>query len=131
MDDLNFQRWREFADTDLQAAEHLSKTMRPAPYELVCYLCQQSAEKYLKGYLILRTKEDPPHIHDLLILGKLCKKVSPEFSKILDICSELTEYGIQSKYPSKMAIEKEDVLSALQNAKNLRKFMQKQAAELF
>ncbi len=31
---------------DLRSAEHLLK-MHPVPIEIICYLCQQSAEKYL------------------------------------------------------------------------------------
>lgn len=37
--------------------------------EISCYHCQQSAEKYLKGYLVLYGK-NPPRTHDL---DELCK----------------------------------------------------------
>ncbi|MDR1324399.1 MAG: HEPN domain-containing protein [Candidatus Margulisbacteria bacterium] len=131
MDSLDPHRWREFAEMDLNAAEHLLNTMRPAPYEIICYHCQQSAEKYLKGYLILCTKAEQPHIHDLAVLCKLCEKINPLFSQIMDICSELTEYGIQPKYPLEMYVEKADALNAIQDAKNLRNFLQNHAAELF
>jgi len=36
---------------DLNTAEYL-KNMKPLPIEIICYHCQQSAEKYLKGYLV-------------------------------------------------------------------------------
>ncbi|GBR75546.1 DNA-binding protein [Candidatus Termititenax persephonae] len=130
MDSLDYRRWREFAEKDLYAAEHLLN-MHPAPYEIICYLCQQAAEKYLKGFLIARTAKEPPHIHDLAVLCKLCEKINPVFSEILYACSELTEYGVQSKYPTDMAIEKDDVLQAIQDAKTLKSFLQKQAADLF
>jgi len=35
---------------DLGTAEYL-QNMSPLPLEIICYHCQQSAEKYLKGYL--------------------------------------------------------------------------------
>jgi HEPN domain-containing protein len=30
--------------------------MHPTPVEVICYHCQQSAEKYLKGYIVLHGK---------------------------------------------------------------------------
>ncbi|GBR75550.1 DNA-binding protein [Candidatus Termititenax persephonae] len=129
-DSKNPKRWLEFANMDLSTAEHLLNK-HPTPYEIICYLCQQAAEKYLKGFLIARTAKEPPHIHDLDELCKLCKEISVDFSTVADICSELTEYGVQSKYPTDMAIEKDDVLQAIQDAKTLKSFLQKQAADLF
>jgi hypothetical protein len=46
------KQWIEIADSDLDAANHLAKNMRPAPYEIVCFHCQQAAEKYLKWFLV-------------------------------------------------------------------------------
>ncbi|WP_282433370.1 HEPN domain-containing protein [Desulfosporosinus sp. FKA] len=40
------------AETGLQSALFLLN-MHPAPLEIICYHCQQSAEKYLKGYIAL------------------------------------------------------------------------------
>ena len=131
VDSKDPKRWIEYANMDLQTAEYLAQKMRPAPYEIICYHCQQSAEKYLKGFLIWRANVTPPYIHDLDELCKLCKEVNPNFSVVADICSELTEYGMQAKYPIEMCAEKEDAQQALRNAKSLREFMQKQAAELF
>ena len=56
--------WFEFADMDLASAEYLCG-MRPQPLEIICYHCQQSAEKYLKGYLIYKGVMEPPKIHNL------------------------------------------------------------------
>ena len=51
MDHEYIAEWFQFADIDLASAEHL-QSMRPQPLEIICYHCQQSAEKNLKGYLI-------------------------------------------------------------------------------
>jgi len=59
---------------DLDSAEYLLN-MHPIPIEIICYLCQQSAEKYLKGYLVLHDI-NPPKIHDLNQLRKLCSDYS-------------------------------------------------------
>jgi len=45
--------WFHYSDMDLASAEHL-QTMHPQPFEIICFLCQQSAEKNLKGYLIYK-----------------------------------------------------------------------------
>ena len=44
--------WLDFAYMDLSAAEHLL-TMRPLPVEIICYHCEQAAEKFLKATLVL------------------------------------------------------------------------------
>ncbi|WP_230869408.1 HEPN domain-containing protein [Iocasia frigidifontis] len=44
------QEWFELADYDLQSAVFLLK-MKPKPLEIMAYHCQQSVEKYLKGFL--------------------------------------------------------------------------------
>ncbi len=66
--------------------------------EVVCYHCQQSAEKYLKSYLVLHG-ENPPRTHDLDELCKLCSETHDGFGKIADQCSDLTAYGVQTRYP--------------------------------
>jgi len=50
------QEWFRYAAKDLQSAIYL-QGMNPIPIEIVCYHCQQSAEKYLKGYIALNGGE--------------------------------------------------------------------------
>jgi len=52
------QEWQRLGEMDLSSAEHLL-TMKPVPVEIICYLSQQSAEKYLKGYLVLHGINPP------------------------------------------------------------------------
>ena len=46
-------QWLEIADRDLTIADFSAKNMRPAPYEIICFHCQQAVEKYLKWFLVL------------------------------------------------------------------------------
>lgn len=39
------QKWFEMAVTDLGVAKHLNETYYPKPLEIICYHCQQAAEK--------------------------------------------------------------------------------------
>ena len=42
------QEWQRLAALDLRTAEYLLN-MSPLPIEIICYHCQQSAEKSLKN----------------------------------------------------------------------------------
>jgi HEPN domain-containing protein len=46
------EEWFQYADSDFEAAKFL-QSMRPVPLEIICYHCQQSGEKYLKGLPIM------------------------------------------------------------------------------
>ena len=51
--------WLDFAYMDLSAAEHLL-TMRPLPVEIICYHCEQAAEKFLKKPRLFNSTESRP-----------------------------------------------------------------------
>lgn len=69
MDNNDLTReWFELAELDLGTAIFLLQ-MKPKPLEIICYHCQQCAEKFLKGFIAnnggLIAKS-----HDLLFLIK-------------------------------------------------------------
>ncbi|MEW6540801.1 MAG: HEPN domain-containing protein [Bacillota bacterium] len=101
------REWQRLAEMDLSSAEYLLN-MRPVPVEIICYHCQQSAEKYLKGYLVLHGI-NPPKIHDLNELRKLCSDLSHTFKTIADQCSDLAAYGVQPRYPMEPILEERDM----------------------
>ena len=74
------KQWIELADKDLALAEHTAKTMWPIPFELVCFHCQQSIEKYLKAFLVSKG-QDPPYVHDLVKLVTLCETENPDMGQ--------------------------------------------------
>ena len=111
--------WIRFADTDLATAEFL-QGMHPQPLEIICYHCQQSAEKYLKGYLIYKGIEEPPKIHDLDTLSEMCLSFDSRFSSIDKACSVLTLYGIQPRYPNEIEVNENDMLRAIEYAREVR-----------
>ena len=115
---LQAQEWMRFAEMDLHSAEYLLN-MHPVPLEIICYHCQQSAEKHLKGYLILNGK-NPPKTHDLDELRKLCAEISNMFTDIADHCSDLTAYGVQPRYPMEIKLEEHDIRQALNSARTIR-----------
>jgi len=129
MDNLaRSKEWQRLAEMDLMSSEYLLK-MNPVPIEIICYLCQQSAEKYLKGYLVLHGM-NPPKTHDLNQLQKLCSSISNNFTDVADHCSDLTAYGVQPRYPMQLMLEERDMQEALMNAKAIRDFIINIAPEM-
>lgn len=120
--------WQRLAAMDLNSAEYL-QNMYPVPIEIICYHCQQSAEKYLKSYLVLHNI-NPPKTHDLDELCKLCLQLSDAFKNIADQCSDLTAYGIQPRYPTALMLEEQDIKLAIESAKVIRDLILALAPEM-
>ncbi len=113
--------WFQFAVLDLGAAKFLTG-MRPLPLEIICYHCQQSAEKYLKGFIVLNGGK-VIKTHDLLILNKDCRQYDKSFSEIEDECVELVDYGALVRYPFNIDLEERDALDALKSAEKIKNFI--------
>ena len=113
--------WIDYAQRDLESSKFLL-SMRPIPLEIVCYHCQQAAEKFLKSFLISNS-EQIKRTHDLQYLCKLCIKFDSSFSTLEDACIDLTEYGIQARYPFRINLEESDMRLAIKNAELIRDFI--------
>ena len=124
------RQWIGIADNDFTAAQHMAKNMWPTPYEIICYHCQQAAEKYLKWVLVLHDI-DPPKIHDLEELEKLCEHINPQFETLYEKCAVLTEYAVHSRYPDEKRLEKQDMDHALEYAGSIMEFVRNQFPEQF
>jgi HEPN domain-containing protein len=64
----------------------------------VCFLSQQMAEKYLKGFLVFHRKRFPK-IHHLDKLLNLAKKIDAQFENLRKEAEELSEFYITARYP--------------------------------
>ena len=115
------KEWLEYAAMDLKSAEFLL-AMRPVPIEIICYHCEQAAEKLLKSVLVYYGQE-PPKTHDLVRLCTQCSDLAPEFESLLGACAELTPYGVQARYPSGMELEERDREHALAACHRMAKFV--------
>jgi HEPN domain-containing protein len=122
--------WRFLAERDMSVADHLADTMRPIPTEIIAYFCQQSAEKYLKGALVI-LGEEPPYIHDLDALCSMAEKHHPSFVSISSLCTVITQFAIQPRYDSGMSLSEDDMRLVLAHTKTIRDFLQKEIPELF
>jgi HEPN domain-containing protein len=113
--------WFQYADMDLDSAEYL-QGKRPQPFEIICFLCQQSAEKNLKGYLISKCIAEPPKVHNLPLLNNMCKEYDNRFSEVDRACDVLNRYGVQPRYPNELGITETDMRKALVYARQIRDF---------
>lgn len=116
-----YEEWLEFAKRDLESAKFLLK-MYPKPIEIICYHCEQSAEKYLKGYLI-RNGNKLERTHDLVLINNKCKAIDKEFDTIEDECIELVPYGVQVRYPYQLDVSEEDMINAIKCAEKIEMFI--------
>ncbi len=44
--------WLDFAQEDFIVAKHLYDALYPKPLEIICYHCQQAAEKAIKAVIV-------------------------------------------------------------------------------
>lgn len=95
--ELLVNEWFEKANEDYRSAEAILKNHEGAP-STACFLAQQMAEKYLKGYLVYKEKAFPK-IHHLDRLVDRCQKFDPSFRKIKKIALELSDYYVTTRYP--------------------------------
>jgi HEPN domain-containing protein len=121
------EEWFRFSSDDLSVATYCFEDMYPKKLEIACYHCQQSAEKALKGFLISLHIE-PPKIHDLQMLCKLCIEQDASFNEIYEVSSKLSPYGVAAKYPSETVIDEIITKTALERAQTILAFCQEKVS---
>ena len=115
------KEWLAYAEIDLASAEFLL-AMWPLPITIICYHCQQSAEKCLKGLIALKN-QIPPKTHDLPLLVDVCKQLFPEISTISAQCAALNPFSVQPRYPRELLITEYNMRTAIENAKAVYAFI--------
>ena len=116
------QNWLIKAQHDLLAAKKLS--IEPEIYgDIAIYHCQQSAEKAVKGFLILNDQEFP-RTHDIRLLIQLAIRINPSFEYYQETSEILTPYATEFRYPSDvMQPNPEELEDALIKAEELFDFV--------
>ncbi|MFW6306182.1 MAG: HEPN domain-containing protein [Bacillota bacterium] len=122
------EEWFAFANSDLKSAIFLLR-MKPTPLEIISYHCQQCAEKYLKGFIAFHGGKIK-RTHDLVVLNRECQKFDISFQNIIEECINLTDYGVQVRYPFHIDIEEHDVKNAIKESKKIRKFIINKISQL-
>jgi HEPN domain-containing protein len=97
---LSVEAWVRKADLDFRAVERL--LLEQEFRELVGFLAQQSAEKYLKA-LLTRHQIDFPKTHEIRLLLELLSPVEPELRQSLAAARWLEPFAVQTRYPGDRA----------------------------
>ena len=90
------KQWRLKAENDLAIVKHDIGNEHPVT-DVLCFHCQQAAEKYLKLFLIYQGS-DYPKAHDIAALLHACAAKDSDFHALMD-CSYLTDYAVELRYP--------------------------------
>jgi HEPN domain-containing protein len=101
----------------MRGARSLEKS-KPPLNDLICFHCQQSAEKYLKA-LFQEWGLVPPRTHDLDKLLTLLLPRDAALRKLRRQLESLTQYAVDFRDPGDNATRKQTV-SALRHAENVR-----------
>ena len=97
------REWLHYSQDDIAVAEREMRAEMPV-YHVVCFLCQNAAEKALKGYLIAHgwTLEKT---HDILKLLEYCADYDDELGDMVAYGALLNAYITAGRYPSDISFE--------------------------
>jgi len=123
--------WLEKGRHDIDLAEREYKAYGHT--DLICFHCQQTAEKYLKGYLVLQGvnvgKIKKWQIHDLSRLLEKSFEFNDDFKNLKEACLKLNRYYIEPRYPMSAPIEysRQETKEAIEYTKEIVVFIEKKA----
>jgi HEPN domain-containing protein len=110
--------WIQKAEHDFLAAMDLGRRIKKPLHDMVCFHCQQAAEKYLKA----RLEEAAIHFpktHDLESLLRLLTPLEPLWISLLPATRRLKPFGVLIRYPGNDAT-KIQATQALKDCKAIR-----------
>lgn len=123
------KEWVRYANMDVLSANHLNEIQYPKPLEIICYHCQQAAEKMLKA-LLLAYDGELQKTHDLGVLTDELSKFVTFSEDILNSADALTPYGVKICYPQELNIKEYHVVKALSDMKTIYDFVTNKINEL-
>ena len=112
------QEWINKAEGDWVSAGREAVVQIDPNHDLVCFLAQQCAEKYLKAAL-QEESITPPKTHDLEKLMDLLLPTQPFWKALLPALDSLSDYAVSFRYPGQDADNKE-AQDALEHCRKVR-----------
>lgn len=116
-----YKEWLAFARTDYESARYLNGApFYPRPFNVICYHCQQAAEKAVKALIVyFGSQGGMPKVHDISFLLNQIKHIvqekkgiEVEYSLLLTADS-LSKYGVAPRYPNEIEVDERQVQKAL------------------
>lgn len=110
------REWRRKAEEDYRAVLALDPEDVP---DVVCFHCQQCAEKLLKAHMV-RLGMAPPRTHDLAALVDAIGVRLPGIAVIDDDLELLNHYSVAERYPGESALsgDARDAVRAMERARS-------------
>lgn len=118
------EEWFKIAKEDYESAIFLTN-MNKKPLEVICFHCQQSAEKDLKGFLVKKDIKIK-RTHNLEMILKSCIEIDPKFKKLIKNCIRLRDYAVELRYPYRLEINEKIMEIALKDAELIKEFVYKE-----
>ena len=109
--------WVEKAEGDLKVARRDARTDDPV-WDVICFLAQQCAEKYLKAFLEEHNLAFQK-THDLIVLLNLCGALLPELAAWRPALAALGTFASAVRYPGVQTAQ-QDAEDALKTAEDVR-----------
>ena len=94
--------WLSKAEADFSSMRREAGVAQSPNYDLVCFLAQQSVEKYLKGWLCEEGVAFPK-THDLNKLATLLPAARSCPDNFTAILARLDRYAVEFRYPGSFA----------------------------
>ncbi len=116
--------WFRYAEMDLTTAVFDFENMYPAPLEIICYHCQQAAEKFLKAVIIYFGKETEK-THDLSKLLNVLESFVPVSIDMRQMAVSLTQLATKTRYPETIFIDETITKNALAYAKQIKEWAER------
>jgi len=110
-------KWTRKAETDWEVAHKLAGET-PPPRDVVCFHCQQAAEKYLKA-LLQENGLVVPRTHQLDDLIVLLLPGYATLARLRRKADSLTQYAVDYRYPG-LTASKRKMEAALRNVDQIR-----------
>ena len=118
--DQETMQWMKLDEMDYGVAQHLYETYYPKPYEIICYHCQQAAEKAIKAIIMAGGAQGGlPKLHDLSFLLNQIRNTVKIEERYYDYADALTPYGVSIRYPNELFLEERHAKEALRMAKEI------------
>jgi HEPN domain-containing protein/predicted nucleotidyltransferase len=109
--------WLELGERDLRAAGRL-RDLDEDYWALVCNLCQQAVEKFMKALLVSRHVR-PVRAHNLTELLAALRAAGCSLAGIDDDCLLLTAHAVAPRYAAGLALGEEDATKAFAAAERV------------
>lgn len=110
--------WIAKAEWDFRSARREVRVRQQPNCDLLCFLCQQCAEKYLKARLV-EAGRTFAKIHDLEELLDAVLVIEPELENLRAGLASLTDHAMVFRYPGESAT-KEVARTAFRNCSEAR-----------